>query len=73
MKPFSISGVAHNFSGRTRQSYKEEYPNINPKTIDEGKDLNALIINHLIDVDLLFSEDASRDALQTAPDQAEMI
>ena len=61
MKPLSISGVAHRFSETTKRKYKEKYSNINPQTVDEGKGLDALIINHLIGVDL-FSEDVTRAA-----------
>jgi len=67
-KPLSITGAAHVFSEKTKQSYRNKYSNINPKTIDEGKDLDALIINHILDIDL-FSEDPTPDAPVTRQEQ----
>jgi len=63
MKPLSITGIAHVFSDKTQQSDKEKYCNINPQIIDERKDLDALLLNHLLDLDL-FSKDATPDSLQ---------
>ena len=64
-KPLSIFGLAHNFgTEKTQREYQETYPFLcsDMQALRANPGLMALLLNHLVDLDLLFP-DANPDFL----------